>query len=156
MTVTEVVQVGAGMADDPALRPRIERHQCGRRAGQDRRIGDRDPDPGKRPQQTEQHLTEHYASARSPFCSSSPGNSLRVLTRYIARSAGTPSCLGENTCLRIRLADRPSASKSSAGIRSIVDCDTIKPPRAARSITRAAMLTSTPSQSEPIRCGLPV
>ena len=32
----------------------------------------------------------------------------------------------------------------------------IRPPRVARSITRAAMLTSTPSQSEPMRCGRPV
>ena len=29
-------------------------------------------------------------------------------------------------------------------------------PLVARSITRAAMLTSIPSQSEPMRCGLPV
>ena len=34
--------------------------------------------------------------------------------------------------------------------------DTTSSPLVARSITRAAMLTSTPSQSEPIRCGRPV
>ena len=34
--------------------------------------------------------------------------------------------------------------------------DTTSPPLVARSITRAAMLTSMPSQSEPMRCGRPV
>ena len=38
-----------------------------------------------------------------------------------------------------------------AAMPSSVVCDTIKPPLVARSITRAAMFTSTPSQSEPIR-----
>src|SRR5512132_1991444 len=152
MAVAEVVQVGAGVADDPVLDSWSERHQGRRHAGQDHGVADGDTDPGQRPQRAEQHFTDHYASAMSPFSSSSPGNSLRVFTRYIARSAGTPSCLGEKTCFRIRLADKPRASKSSSEIRSIVACDTTRPPRAARSITRAAMLTSTPSQSEPIRC----
>ena len=74
----------------------------------------------------------------------------------MAKSSGTPAIFGENSCLRIRFAVTPRASSSASGMRSNVVCDTTSPPLVARSITLAAMLTSTPSQSEPIRCGLPV
>src|SRR5262245_46820234 len=154
--MAEVVQIRACVPDDAVLHLRVHRRQRGGDAGQNDRIRDRDADPGQPSHKTTQHLTDHYASAVSSSSSSSAGNSLRVFTRYIARSAGTPSCLGENTCFRIRLADNPSAAKSSCEILSIVACVTISPPLVAFSITRAAMLTSTPNQSDPMRCGRPV
>ncbi len=74
----------------------------------------------------------------------------------MAKSAGRPAGLPEKTGQCTRLAETPSVTKSSASRWSRVAPDTITPPRVARSITRAATLTSTPSQSAARRCGRPV
>ena len=87
---------------------------------------------------------------------SSAGVVGRALNRYITRSAGTPCWRGANIWRRTRVTLTSSDLRSASEILASVVYETISPPRTARSITRAAMLTSTPSQSEPMRCGRPV
>ena len=74
----------------------------------------------------------------------------------MAKSAGSPGVLPAKTGRCTRLAVTPNASKSACESSSSVVPDTITPPLVARSMTRAATLTSTPSQSAARRCGRPV
>lgn len=54
----------------------------------------------------------HYGCGFVSSVSSEADNSLRVLRRYIAKSAGMPAGLGPKTGLRVRLASTPNASNS--------------------------------------------